>query len=281
MPTLAILGAGDLGGALAHTLARRQWPGEIVLVDDASSSIAEGKALDILEAAPVDGSDTKVSGIGDVDRVAGADIVAIADRATGGEWSGEAGLALLKRVVLLAPGGLIVCAGASQAGLMEIAVRELRLDRRRLVGSAPAALEAAARAVTAAAINAAGPEVALFVVGLPPRQMSIAWSSATLHGQPIAALLDAHRVARIDAQLPALWPPGPYALASAASRVCEALARGSRRLHTSFVVLDGELQSRGRVVALPVRIGVRGVSEVPVPHLSVHERVRLENALTD
>ncbi|MBI3263800.1 MAG: hypothetical protein HYZ58_11710 [Acidobacteria bacterium] len=278
MPTLAILGAGDLGAALASTLARRQWPGEIILVDDASS-IAAGKALDILESAPVDGSDTRLTGTADDDRVANADIVAIADRTTGGEWNGEGGLARLRRVVSLAPGGLIVCAGASQAGLMETAARELKLDRRRLVGSAPAALEAAARAVTAAEINAAATEVALFVVGMPPRRMSIAWSGATLHGQPIAAFLDAHRIARIDARLPALWPPGPYALASAASRVCEGLARGSRRLHTSFLVLDGELGPRGRVVALPVRIGVRGVSEVLVPPLSVHERVRLENAL--
>lgn len=281
MPTLAILGAGDLGGALAYTLARRQWTGEIALIDEGASTSAAGKALDILEAAPVAGSDTNVTGTGDVERVASADIVVVADRMTGGEWSGDAGLALLKRVVALAPGAPLVCAGASQAGLMEIAVRELRLDRRRVVGSAPAAVEAAARAVTAAELNAAATEVTLFVVGVPPRQMSIAWSSATLHGQSITAFLDAHRIARIDARLPALWPPGAYALASAASRVCEALARGSRRLHTSFLVLDGELRSRGRAAALPVRIGVRGVSEVPVPPLSVHERVRLENALAD
>ena len=61
MQEVAIVGAGELGGALAHVLARREAARTIRLIDD-QGRVAEGKALDIAQAAPVEGFATQLSG---------------------------------------------------------------------------------------------------------------------------------------------------------------------------------------------------------------------------
>lgn len=277
VPDVTIFGCGDLAGALACTLALRGWVGEIRLLDEAAPDVAAGKALDIRQALPIVGSDTQPTAWGALDRAAGADLLVLADR-PGGEWSGEAALHLLKRVLAFAPRAAVVCAGATQRELIETAVRELHLDRRRIAGSAPGALEAAVRALVATELDVSPTEISLSVLGIPPAKALVAWSGASAHGQPIGELLAPPALARVNRRLPALWPPGPYALASAAAEVCQALASGSRRRHCCFVALDGELGPRGRAAALPVRIAEGRVDSVAIPPLSVQERVALENS---
>ena len=80
MREVAIVGAGELGGLIAHALARRNAAGLVRLIDDAGR-VAEGKALDISQAAPVEGFTAIVVGSTDLSTAAGADIVVIADRA--------------------------------------------------------------------------------------------------------------------------------------------------------------------------------------------------------
>src|SRR2546423_11335176 len=78
MREVAIVGAGELGGLVAHALARRNSAGLIRLIDD-SGRVAEGKALDISQAAPVEGFATAIAGSTGLSAAAGADIVVIAD----------------------------------------------------------------------------------------------------------------------------------------------------------------------------------------------------------
>src|SRR6185295_15466699 len=130
MHRVAIIGAGELGGAAAHLLARHDLARSITLVDE-TGRVAAGKALDIAQAAPIDGFATRLSGSNDVSGAAGAAIVVVADRASGGEWQGEDGLLLLKRLMQIASGAVIVCAGAAQRELVDRGVRELRFTRER------------------------------------------------------------------------------------------------------------------------------------------------------
>ena len=132
---VAIIGAGELGGAVAHVLARRDVVRSITLIDD-SGRVAAGKALDIAQAAPVEGFATQLSGSTDVSMAAGAAIVILADRADrGAAANGRATRAvlLLKRLTQTAAGAVILCAGASQRELVDRGVRELHFRRERLV----------------------------------------------------------------------------------------------------------------------------------------------------
>ena len=86
-------------------------------------------------------------------------------------------------------------------------------------------------------------------------------------------------MASVSSRLAALWPPAPYALASAAARVAEAAALGSRRRFTCFVGLDGGLEGRTAVAAVPVMFVRGGVGKVLEPALSRHERTTFDNSL--
>jgi malate dehydrogenase len=277
MNDVAIAGAGELGGALAHVLAQKNLTGAIRLVDEAGR-VAAGKALDIAEAAPIEGVATQLSGSADVAAVAGAALVVIADRFGSGEWQGEDALALLRRITQMAPRAVVLCAGASQRELVDRGVRELHVKRRQLFGSAPEALAAAARAIVALEADGSPADVALTVLGVPPSRIVIPWEEATIGGFRATRVLGEPARRRIAARLPALWPPGPYALAAAAAKAIEALIGSSRRLSTCFVAPDDAAGARSRTVALPVRLGPTGIVEVVLPELSGQARVALDNA---
>src|SRR6478752_1237725 len=111
MATVVILGAGDIGGALARQLAAIDLVSRIVIVDDLAN-VAAGKALDVAQSAPVDGYHTAMAGTSDVAAVVGAAIIIVADTAAApsAEWKDEAGLALVKRAAGLNQRAPIVCA---------------------------------------------------------------------------------------------------------------------------------------------------------------------------
>jgi len=278
MDQVAILGGGELGGLLAHALARRHIASDIRLIDD-NGRAAEGKALDITQAAPIEGFASKVSGSADVSLVAGASVVAIADPFGAADWQAEPAMLLLKRIRDFAPKAVIVCAGAGHCELVGRGVRELHVSRTRLFGSAPEALAGGIRALAAIDANGAPSDVSLSVLGIPPDHIVIPWEDATVGGFALTRVLSEPARRRLDARAAALWPPGPYALASAAAKVIGAMLGGSRRLVTCFVAPDDSAGTRARAAALPVRLGRTGVIEVVMPELSVRERVRLENAM--
>lgn len=274
MSFIAIIGGGSLGGSIAHKVAARDRVSEVRLID-AEESIAQGKALDIRQSSPIETFSARVVGIGSLAGVAGADAIVIADAATGhGEFTGEAGLALLRQIAALETAAPIVFAGAAQRELMGRAIGELHISASRIVGSAPFALESALRSLAGLLMDTSGVDIGLTVVGVPPHAAVVLWEEASVSGQPLASIVPPHEIAALNARLPGLWPPGPYALASAAARVIEAIVNGSRRRFSCFVAAG-----RGSVGAMPVELGQEGVRRVIEPVLTRQERTRLENAM--
>jgi malate dehydrogenase len=278
MSTIAIIGAGPVGGALAHKLAGRGRVGEVRLIDP-EGRVAEGKALDILQSAPVEQFSTRVTAATAVTAAAGADAVVLADLVRDGEIAGETGLALVRQILRFEPSAPLLFAGGSQRPLMTRAILELHADPRRVLGSSPVALESAVRAVAAALADVSPVDVAVGVAGVPPHGAVIGWDAATIARQPIAGVLAPHHLASLSARLPALWPPGPYALGSAGARVAEALALGTRRRYSCFAAIDAAGIGRNVIAAVPVDIVKGGIGRTLDPALSRHERTAFENGL--
>ncbi len=270
MQTVAILGAGDLGGAIARTLAAADAARHIVLIDKAGP-VASGKALDILQSGPIEGFRTRVTGSAEP-APAGAAVVVLADPHGGSEYSGDAALGVLGRALEVSPRAIVVAAGATQLRTLEQA-RELGVPPARLIGSAPLAAQAIACALTAMELDASAADLSLAVVGTPSSWV-IAWADATLAGAPVTPLLAPPQTLRIEARLRARWPPGPYALASAATAVIRAISSGSHRRLPCFVARDTAYERRP-FAALPATLGPAGVVDVHVPQLSARERVAI------
>jgi malate/lactate dehydrogenase len=278
MREVAIIGAGELGGVLAHVLARRQLVRTITIVDD-TGHVAAGKALDIGQAAAIEGFATQISGSIDVSATTGASIVVIADRVGGGEIQGDDGLMVLRRLAHTASSAVVLCAGAAQRDLVARGVRDAAIHRSRLFGSAPEALVTAGRALVALTLNRSPRDVALTVLGLPPAHIVIPWQDAACAGVSLLRQIDEPTRRGLDVKIGALWPPGPYALASAAVKVIEVMEGRSRQLASCFVAPEKAAAARVRTAALPVRLDPSGIVEVVLPPLSVVEQVALDNAM--
>ena len=278
MQTVAIIGAGEIGALTARSLAALELVRAIRLID-AHQTTAAGKALDLAQAQPIDGSDTSVSGSTALADAAGADVVVLADRADGsGEWRGNDGLEIVRRLLAIAPEAPLLMAGAAQRELLALAVLELGAPRARLLGSAPAALNSAAQALVAIAADCSALDVTLAVVGVPGAWVP-AWTECRVASTPATTALPPHLLIRLEQQIAACWPPGAYSLASAATRGVSALLQASRRRMTCFAALDGEMYGRPAVAAVPVTLGRTGVVSVQVPALSARERLSFETAL--
>jgi malate dehydrogenase len=277
--TVAIIGAGDLGGALAWALAASEDVDRILLVDPLAK-VAAGKALDIQQSGAISGWHTRLDGTDDATRVQGAAVCVLADKAgpPASEWQGEEGLAQVRRLLPHLGDAPIVAAGAAQADLLLTAWRELGVPRRRLLGSAPEAYASAARAIVALEARCSPTEVMLTVLGAP-RGFVIPWSEASIGGYSLGVVLEQVQQLHVDAVSRRLWPPGPSALGAAAAHVVAALVRSSRRAYSVLTVLDGEFGVRRAVGAVPALLSPAGIVRTREPRLSTRERVQLETAL--
>lgn len=280
MSTVTIIGAGEIGGALARQLAAIDLVSRIVLVDDLAN-VAAGKALDIAQSSAVDRYHTTVSGTADVAAVVGAAFVVIADTAAqpSTEWKDEGGLALVRRVAGLNQLAPIICAGAAQFSLVERGVNELGVSRMRLFGSAPEALRSAIIAIVALEAGAAPSDISLSVLGRPPHQVIVPWDEAALAGRCATQVLSAAQLARLDARIARLWPPAPYTLAAAANRLIRSALTRTPRVHAALVAVTREEGSPGRSAMMPVILSPSGIANLVAPSLSARDRVRFETAM--
>jgi malate dehydrogenase len=234
MPFVAILGAGPLGGALAHALADRARFDEVRLIDP-EKTLAAGKALDILQAGPVDGYSTRVTGHASLDAAGGAWVVLLADPIQPDP------LNHLKQLHRQSPGAVLVCADAAHQTAIGRAVATGAVPPDRLVGAAPFAAESAARALLAldADLSPSAVQVGITCADAGPAACRVDWSRTTVDGTPAEVGLHREQRSRLDARLSALWPPGPLTLAAAAARVAEAAWFGARQVFPCWWVTDG------------------------------------------
>jgi malate dehydrogenase len=254
---------------------------EIRLIDE-TGAVAAGKALDIQQAGPIEAFHTRVSADSDIALVIGSSVVVFTGPASDTErdWEEEKGLKLVERVAQLERRAVLICAGASHRTLVERAINGLKIARRRLIGSAPAALASALRAIVALELQCSPEDVHVPIAGVPPAQTVVVWSEARAQGVTLARALAPNRLVKLRQRVAHLWPPGPYALASATARMAEAAATGgSTRAFACFLVLDGEWGARGLAACVPVVLGPHGVDRIVELSPSAHERVQIETAI--
>ena len=236
MGFIAIAGCGALGGTLAHKLAGRDRVAEIRLIDP-EGRIAQGKALDILQSSPVERFSTRITSADAWTAAAGADLVVLADDGVSGkEHAGESGLMLVRQLVSVSGAAPIVFAGAGQRELIGRASSELRVPRRRLLGSAPLALESAVRALAGVLLDTSGVDVAAADRGRSAERGSGGVGRSRCIGtaavEPTASTSDR------DAHLE---DPEPLAAGAVRARLC-GVARGrrtARPLQATILVLRG------------------------------------------
>jgi malate/lactate dehydrogenase len=188
---------------------------------------------------------------------------------------------MLRGLIPALSGTPLIFAGPSQAGLIHLAVRVLGLRGRGAVGSAPAAFASAVKSLVALEAGCSPQEVNLAVLGKPPHGLVIPWSDASIGGHRLEHRLDAPQLARIEGRIARLWPPGPYALGTAAADIAVAMLSASRRSYPVVAVLDGAFGVRHGVGVIASVLSTSGVVGTWTPSLTSREHVRVISALAD
>ena len=282
MSTIAIVGAGHLGGSLAHALASKDLCTTVHLIDH-SHDIATAKALDIAQAGPIESFRTQL--IADVDLTAAksANFVILTGPASNptAEWGETFGLKQLRQINKINRHAIIICAGSQHSRLIELGVAEAMISPYRLIGSAPEAYRAAVRALVALEVGCPASAVSLTLFGRGPDRFVVVWSQATIDGNLLEDRISASHMARLRNRVFTLWPPGPYALAEAAAHIVRCIATGSKKMPCCFVIPETFSSSRPRVFVSPVEFNSLGIAGLAKPNLNTRERNLLETATTD
>jgi malate dehydrogenase len=280
---IALIGAGMIGGTLAHLAAIREM-GDIVLFDVAEG-MPEGKALDLAQAAPVEGFDVKLKGTNDYADIADADVCIVTAgvaRKPGMSRDDLLGInlkvmkAVGEGIKTHAPNSFVICI-TNPLDAMVWALREFSgLPHERVVGMAGVLDSARFRHFLAEEFNVSVEDVTAFVLGGHGDTMVPVPAYSTVAGIPIPDLIKMgwSTQEKIDAivqrtrsgggEIVALLKTGSayYAPATSAIMMAESYLKDKKRVLPAAAHLSGQYGVDDLYVGVPVVIGARGVERI-------------------
>ncbi len=280
---IALIGAGNIGGTLAHLAASKEL-GDVVLFD-VVEGIPEGKALDLSQCGPVEGFDSKLKGTQDYADIAGADVIIVtAGVARKPGMSRDDLLGINLKVMKAvgegirnnAPDAFVICI-TNPLDAMVWALREFsQLPHHMVVGMAGVLDSARFRTFLAEEFGVSVQDVTAFVLGGHGDTMVPVVEYSTVAGIPIPDLIKMgwSTKERIDAivqrtrggggEIVALLKTGSayYAPATAGIEMAEAYLKDKKRLLPCAAHLTGQYGVDGLYVGVPCIIGAGGVEKI-------------------
>jgi malate dehydrogenase len=297
---IALIGAGMIGGTLAHVCAREEL-GDVVLFDILEGPPA-GKGLDIAEASPVFGKDSALKGATEYAAIAGADVCIVTagiPRKPGMSRDDLLGtnLKVMKAagegVARHAPNAFVI-AITNPLDAMVWAFRQFsKLPHNKVVGMAGVLDSARFRYFLAEEFKVSVEDVTAFVLGGHGDTMVPLVRYSTVAGIPLPDLvrmgwtsqekLDqiVQRTRDGGAEIVKLLGTGSayYAPAESAIAMAKSYLRDKRRLLPCAANLNGEYGLRDMYVGVPCIIGAKGVEKVIEIELSAAERAMFDHSV--
>jgi malate dehydrogenase len=295
---ITVIGAGNVGATAVHWAAAKEL-GDIVLVD-LIEGMPQGKALDMIETAPVEGFDCKITGTNGYEETADSDVIII-----------TAGLARkpgMSRDDLLMKNFEIVKSCAEQAAkyspnayiivvsnpldVMTYVARQVSgFPKNRVVGMAGILDSARFRAFIAMELNISVEDTSAFVLGGHGDSMVPLVRYSYAGGIPIEKLIPADRIEAIvdrtrkaGGEIVGLLKTGSayYSPSAAAVQMAEAILKDKKRILPCAACLEGEYDVfDGLYVGVPIILGGDGVEKVIEIELTDDEKAELKNSVDD
>ncbi len=292
---ITVVGAGNVGATCADVLAYREVANEIVLVD-IKEGLAEGKALDIWQKAPINLYDSRTIGsTNDYSKSAGSDVVVITSglpRKPGMSRDDlivtNAGIVktVTENVVKHSPKAIIIVV-SNPLDVMTYQTHLIsRFPRTKVIGMAGILDTARYRAFLAEALSVSPKDIQAMILGGHGDTMVPLPRYTTVAGIPVTELIGKDKLDAIiertktgGGELVKLMGTSAwYAPGSAAAQMVEAIVKDQRRILPVCMQLDGEYGIKDCYLGVPVVLGKNGVEKVIELDLNGAEKALLETS---
>ncbi len=297
---IALIGSGQIGGTLA-LLAGLKELGDIVMFD-VVEGVPQGKALDIAEAAPIEGFDAALSGTNSYEGIAGADVIIVTAGVPRKPGMSRDDLIGINTKVMRqvgagikahAPGAFVICITNPLDVMVGVLQEACGLPHHMVVGMAGVLDSARFRYFLAEEFKVSVEDVTAFVLGGHGDTMVPLVRYSAVAGIPVPDLVKMgwsteERIARIvqrtrdgGAEIVNLLKTGSafYAPASSAIQMADAYLKDKKRLLPCAAFVKGAYGLDGLYVGVPVVIGAGGVERIVEIELNADERAMLDKSI--
>ena len=289
---IALIGAGNIGGTLAH-LCVLKGLGDVVLFD-VIDGLPQGKALDMLEAGPIEGYDANITGTTSYADIAGADVCIVTAgvaRKPGMSRDDLLGINckimsdVSSNIKQYAPDSLVIVITNPLDAMVTLTKRVTGFPKNRVVGQAGVLDSARYRTFIAQELCVSVQNVTAMVLGGHGDDMVPVRSYCQVGGVPIEKLISTARLEEIEqrtrqagGEIVALLKTGSafYSPASAAVQMAAAYLQDKKHILPCAAYLEGEYGIDGVYFGVPVSIGAGGVERVIEVDLSDKEKQEME-----
>ena len=293
MTKVTVVGAGNVGATCADVLAYREIAEQIVLVD-IKEGIAEGKALDIWQKAPINQYDSRTVGsTNDYSKTADSDVIVITSglpRKPGMTRDDlietNAGIvkSVTENVVKHSPSAIIIVVSNPLDVMTYQAHITSGFSRNKVIGMAGILDTARYRAFIAEELNVSSKEIQAILMGGHGDTMVPLPRYTTVAGIPVTELIGKEKLDAIiertkfgGGELVKLMGTSAwYAPGAAAAQMVEAILKNQRRVFPVCIKLDGEYGIDDCYLGVPVILGKNGVEKVIELELNAEEKAMLE-----
>ena len=291
---VTVVGAGNVGATVAQRTVEKRLA-DVVLVDIVEGT-PQGKALDLAEAAPVEGYDCKLTGTNSYSETAGSDIVVI----TAGQprkpgmsrddlLKTNYGIvkAVTEQVVANSPKCIIIVVSNPLDAMVQTAFRFSKFPRSRVIGMAGVLDAARFRAFIGMELKVSVENIHAFVLGGHGDTMVPLPRYSTVSGIPITELMSKETIARLvqrtrdgGAEITGLLKTSAwYAPASSTVEMIDVILNDRKKILPCAVYLEGEYGVNGLCVGVPAKLGAQGVEQVIEITLTLEERTALQKSV--
>jgi malate dehydrogenase len=290
---ITVVGAGNVGATVAQLTAQKRL-GDVVLVDIVEG-VPQGKSLDLVETAPIEGYDCRITGTNGYDESAGSDIVVI----TAGipRKPGMSRDDLLKtnynivksvteQVVQRSPDSILIVVSNPLDAMVQTAFRCSGLPKNRVVGMAGALDSARFRSFIGMELDVSVENIHAFVLGGHGDTMVPLPRYSTVAGIPITELMPADtieglvdRTRKGGAEIVGLLGTSAwYAPGASIVDMVDAILNDRKKILPCAAYLEGEYGINGLFVGVPVKLGSDGIEEIIQIELTLEERAELQRS---
>ena len=291
---VTIVGAGNVGATAAHWIAAKELADVVLL--DVAEGIPQGKALDLLQAMPIEKRDVSIVGTNDYADTAGSAIVVITAGIPRKPGMSRDDLLntnskimndVVAKVVTGSPDAILIIVSNPLDAMAQAAYKKSGFPRERVIGMAGVLDSARFRTFIAEELQVSVENVTAFVLGGHGDTMVPLSRYSTMAGIPITELIEPARLKELEtrtanggAEIVKHLKTGSayYAPSAAAVEMVEAILKDKKKILPCAAYLEGEYGISGLYVGVPCKLGAKGIEQIVEIKLTADEQAALQKS---